>query len=492
MVDESSSTNESWIILSGSCSLYKKGQKALQNFNAWVEVAQKDFKVHPHFSEYCSRMRAVVSTMTDDANIYMGEISDDEIAGLECLLGDYDRGLFTVVVSSASVQYYPIVKAARRIIWSNSSIRNNLLNYLMSILWYRLTVLEKAIDFKNLKKKQVSAEFAELGRLSNNKKLKSNYDVEDNKVLMELNKIQNPESNVNHIPKRSQIMNMKRHLKLENALISTQEKEENSKPSERKNQLTNLKLETIDMMRTLSAMKKDGNRRGGSSKGGGSSSKRQEEREESDRRRKLRIAQGRGGEGDLTEIEKYNRLRQTIDKLKKRREFQARWQQQLENERKVHELVATPEENVQKFTPRTQMFILHMKKNQQSPQADRTEKKVRVNTAGSKSMENIKKRLTSALVNSESSVGFGSQVSIKGLGHSKKPQKVYLLNGVRLQSSKHTSGGGAHHKKLGSGLLQIEPIVAVAKPRPGTGISQTRSLVKLNNTNTLSTFQSYD
>lgn len=218
-MEEFQDENVAWILVEGGCAVYKKGGLAArENLEKWIEDSQRELKDHPDFSTFCSRMRKAVKSIPKEANIYIGEVAQSEGIGLECLLGEHGRSLYTIQTTTPEVKYYPVTKQIKKFIWQQYSIRKRLVNFVMSILMYRLCCLENIL--KILVKETAQNDALSTGEFSNligSKLLKSSYAQESEQVFQVLTT--KHQLKAESIKKRSKHQDFKRAVELDSQVV---------------------------------------------------------------------------------------------------------------------------------------------------------------------------------------------------------------------------------------------------------------------------------
>lgn len=216
VMDESRDNNIAWVLVEGGCSVYKKGgMAARENLEKWIDASQKELKDHPHFESFCKRMRRTVRAIPKDANIYIGEIAQEEAIGFESLLGEQGRSIFTIQTVSPEAKYYPITKQIRKMIWQHFTVRMKLVDYVMSVLMYRLNCLENILKILIKDKDKSDADkTGDFNKMIGSKALKNTYINESDqifKVMTDTHMLHKP----THIQKRSKEQYYQRMVNLE-------------------------------------------------------------------------------------------------------------------------------------------------------------------------------------------------------------------------------------------------------------------------------------
>ena len=214
-MEEHSDDNHPWILQEGVCAVYKKGGvSARENLEKWIESSHKELRYHNEYDQFCKRMRKAVKLLPKDSNIYIGEIAPEEGIGLEALFSETGRSIFTIIATTPEVKYYPVTKSIRKVIWQHYPIKSKLMDYVMSVLMYRLKCLENILLLLVRDNEKHHEERAgEFNNMIGSKALKSCY-VQETDVVMQSLKSTTGE-NVDRIKTRSKLSHLKKAVALE-------------------------------------------------------------------------------------------------------------------------------------------------------------------------------------------------------------------------------------------------------------------------------------
>ena len=209
VIDESQDYNIPWIIVNGDCGVYKSGKNASSNFKQWLDSASKELKSHKDFSDFSQRMGVVCKRIPENACLYIGELSSDESVGMEALLNEYGRGLFTIKVNSPTIKHYKVVKQVRRIVWNERrQLVDRMVTHLMTVFMYRLRSLENTLEILGTKKKLMNDKDIEMEKMFLSNQMKKNFQEEVNNRICGVGDNNIFETTPKSIPQRSKFTNI--------------------------------------------------------------------------------------------------------------------------------------------------------------------------------------------------------------------------------------------------------------------------------------------